>query len=112
MKRIIWFAWIAMTLIAGAAVSPAQDTEPKHGKHHKMSEWLSALSSDEQAKLRAAHKQALQNPEVRAAAERRKQANAEYHDQLNREMLRIDPSLKPLLDKLYEFARHNEKADF
>ena len=112
MKRIIWFAWIATALIAGAFVSPAQDAEPRHGKHHKISEWLSALSTDEQAKFRAAHKQALQNPEVRAAAERRKQANAEYHDLLHREMLRIDPSLKPLLEKLSELARHNERADF
>ena len=112
LKKISSIVWVAIALVASAPLLSAQDEEARQGKHHKLSEWLRAFSPEEQAKLRAAHKQALENPDVRAADERRKQANADYHDQLHREMLRIDPSLKPLLDKLSDLRRHNERADY
>jgi hypothetical protein len=110
MKVPLLLAAIAgMAIVASAPITYGQDDQSKHEKHHRLWEWLNALSSDEQAKLRAARKQALQKPEVRAADEHRRQADAEYHNLLQREMLRIDPSLKPLLDKVSDLRQH---ADF
>jgi hypothetical protein len=95
----------------GAAVSliRAGDEKDGHNKHHKLWELLGSLSGDEQAKFRAARKQAMENPEVMAAHERRKKADAEYRELLDREMLRIDPSLKSLIEKTSQLRQH---ADF
>jgi hypothetical protein len=68
-------------------------------------EWLSLLSNADRAKLRAAKKLALKDAAVQAANQRRKNAEAEYHDLLHKEMLKIDPSLKPLLDTITELKK-------
>ena len=94
--------------VVGVVSGFAQEPE-KEGKHHKLWSVLNALSPEEHAKLRAARQQALANPEVRAADERRKKVDAEYRDLLDREMLRIDPSLKPLLDSLGDLRK---RADY
>ena len=82
----------------------AQDEEGTH-KQHRFSDWLSALSSEQRAKLRATHEQALKTPEIRAANERRKKADAEYRRLLHQEMERIDPSLKQTLEKLAQLKK-------
>jgi uncharacterized protein HemX len=104
MKRKICVAIITALLVGSPAVGFAQDEEGKH-KHHKFSEWLNALSSEERAKLQAAREQALKNPAVHAANERRKKADAEFYDRLNQEMERIDPSLKATLDSLSDLRK-------
>jgi hypothetical protein len=101
---------IAVTvLVAMAASALAQDNAEQHSKHHKLREWVNALSPEQQAKLHAVRKQALQNAEVRRADEQRKKADAKYRELLHREMLRIDPELKPLLDKISELR---QRADY
>ena len=109
MNRSICLA-IASAVIAGSPVvmTFAQDDQGKHGKHHKFAEWLDALSADQLAKLRAARTKALNNPDVHAADERRKKADAEFHNLLRQEMLRIDPSLKTMLDKLEELRKYRD----
>jgi hypothetical protein len=86
----------------------AQDEGKKHERHHKLWELLLNVSPADREKYRTARKQAMANPEVAAAAERRKKANVEYHKLLRREMLKIDPSLAPLLDKLSELRSHDD----
>ena|SRR5438270_13144228 len=86
----------------------AQDTGDKPRKHHKLWEWFSQASPDELAKFRAAKEQAMKDPAVQAAHERRKQADAEYRQLLDSQMLKADPSLKPLLDKIQELRKHDD----
>ena len=95
-------------LILGLVSSLAQEPD-KEGKHHKLRQILNALSPEEHAKLRAARQQALTNPDVRAADQRRKKADAEYRELLDHEILRIDPSLKPLLDSLGELRKRADQ---
>jgi hypothetical protein len=78
------------------------------GKHRKFREWLSVLSGEDRAKYEAAKKQALLNPEVRAADERRRAADAEYDRLLHAEMLKVDPSLKAMIEKREELLQHND----
>jgi hypothetical protein len=61
--------------------------------------WQS-LSEPERAKLRAAHEQALQDAQVRAAHERLIQARREFRDVMRPALLKADPSVQPILEKL------------
>jgi predicted DNA-binding transcriptional regulator YafY len=100
---------IAVLVLTVASLTGFAQEADKQARHHKLWEALNALSPDDHARLRTARKQALENPEVRAADERRKKADAEYRELLDREMLRIDPSLKPLLDSLGDLRK---RADY
>lgn len=105
MKRMI-----AMGITGLLFVLPvrAQDEAKRHERHRKLWEFLTTLSAGDREKYQAARKQAAANPEVAAAAKRRKKADEEYHKLLRREILKKDPSLAPLLDKLSELHKHDE----
>jgi hypothetical protein len=107
MNRTLLIA-AALVLAQLVPCAKAQDTGEKPGKHHKLWEWLNQMSPDELAKFRAAKEQAMKDPAVRAANEKRKQADAEYRELLRTEMLKADPSLKPLLDKINELRKHDD----
>jgi hypothetical protein len=106
MERFFYAALIGAAFFAMGSLAHAEDPGGKHHKHHKVQEWLSLLSDADRAKLRAAKEQALKDPAVQAANQRRKQADAEYLELLHKEMLKTDPSLKPLLDTITELKKH------
>jgi len=66
---------------------------------------LAGLNDDEQIRLRAAHEKALQDQQVRAARERLQQARREFRDVMGPAMLRADPSVQPILEKMRRPAR-------
>ena len=105
MERFVYAVLIGAAFFATGSFAHAEDPEGKHHKHHKVQEWLSLLSDVDRAKLRAAKEQALKDPAVQAANQRRKQADAEYRELLHKEMLKTDPSLKSLLDTLTELKK-------
>jgi hypothetical protein len=79
-------------------------TSEKSSRHSKMererrARWAS-LTEVERAKIRAAHQQAMADPVVQAAHERLKQARKEFREIMRPAMLRADPSIQPLLEKL------------
>jgi Spy/CpxP family protein refolding chaperone len=61
---------------------------------------LANLTEDERARLRAAHQKALTDPAVQAAREKLKQARREFREVLRPALLKADPSIQPILDKL------------
>ena len=61
---------------------------------------LANLTEDERARLRAAHQKALSDPAVQAAREKLKQARREFREVLRPALLKADPSIQPILDKL------------
>ena len=105
MKRFFCAALIGAAFFAKGSPAQAEDPGGKHHKHHKVQEWLSLLSDEDRAKLRAAKEQAMKDPAVQAANQRRKQAEAEYRELLHKEMLKTDPSLKPLLDTITDLKK-------
>ena len=105
MKRFFCAALIGAAFFTTGSLAHGEDPGGKHHKHHKVQEWLSLLSDVDRTKLRAAKEQALKDPAVQAANQRRKQAEAEYRELLHKEMLKIDPSLKPLLDAITELKK-------
>jgi len=58
------------------------------------------LTEDERARLRAAHQKAMQDPALQAAREKLKQARREFRELLRPALLKADPSIQPILDKL------------
>jgi hypothetical protein len=61
--------------------------------------WAS-LTEDERNRLKAAHQKALADPAVWAARERLKKARREFRDLLRPALLKADPSVQPILEKL------------
>ena len=70
---------------------------------------LASLSEDERARLRAAYQKALQDPAVQAAREKMKQARREFRGVMRPALLKADPSVQPILEKLR--AERPEKSD-
>ena len=61
---------------------------------------LASLTEDERARLRAAHQKAMADPAVQAAREKLKQARREFREVLRPALLKADPSIQPILEKL------------
>jgi hypothetical protein len=106
MERSFCAALIGAAFFVTGSLAHAEDPGGKHQKYHKLHEWLSLLSGTDRVKLRAAKAQALKDPAVQVANQRRKQADTEYRELLDKEMLKADPSLKPLLDTINELKKH------
>ena len=70
---------------------------------------LASLTEDERARLRAAYQKASQDPAVQAAREKLKQARREFREALRPALLKADPSIQPILDKLR--AERPDKPD-
>ena len=78
---------------------------------------LTKLTPEERAKLKAAHQAALQDPAVKAAEAGRdtdKAGKKAFHEAVRAAMLKADPSIKPILEKMREERReeHPRKKDF
>ena len=58
------------------------------------------LTDDERTRLRAAHEKAMQDPAVQAAREKLRQARREFREVLRPALLKADPSIQPILDKM------------
>jgi hypothetical protein len=61
---------------------------------------LANLSEDERTRLRAAYQKAAQDPAVQAAREKLKQARREFREVMRPALLKADPSVQPILEKL------------
>lgn len=59
-----------------------------------------ALTDAERSKLRTAHQKAMADPVVKAAHDRLKQARREFREVMHPAMLRADPSIQSILEKL------------
>ena len=95
---------IAATLAAALQFTPvtfAQDSDgQEYGKRGRHARFLAELSSEERAKLRAAHHQAMADPAVQAAKERQRAAAREFRELKRARMLQADPTIQPILDKM------------
>jgi Spy/CpxP family protein refolding chaperone len=58
------------------------------------------LTPEERQKVMNARKSAMQDPSVSSARQKLQAAQKEFHEALDAAMLKADPSLKPILDKM------------
>ena len=61
---------------------------------------MGSLTQEERQKVVAARHTAMQDPAVKAARDKMQAASKEMHEALDAAMLKADPSIKPLLDKM------------
>jgi hypothetical protein len=66
------------------------------------SRWLEGVSQADRIKLHALREMVKNDPAVHAANEKRKRANDEYHEALRAAILKRDPSLATILDRIRE----------
>ena len=92
---------------AKSTAAVADDTEENEGKLRVRA--MSVLTPEEQGKLRAARKAAMQDPAVKAAEATRATDKKSYRAALKTAMLKTDPSVGPILEKLRE--AHPRKKD-
>jgi hypothetical protein len=98
MKFLITMSILAMAL-QFAPVVRGRD-EDQSGRGRGWEKRLANLSSEERQKVQAAHRKAMQDPSVQAAREKMRQAHKEFRDAMRAAMLKADPSIQPILDKI------------
>ncbi|MFL6584503.1 MAG: hypothetical protein ACJ8KU_08290 [Chthoniobacterales bacterium] len=99
-------------LAAAVQFAPSADGQDRGDKSERRfpernPRWQS-LSEPERAKLRAAHDQALQDAQVRAAHERLIQARREFREVMRPALIKADPSVQPILEKLRTNRRNRD----
>jgi hypothetical protein len=69
---------------------------------HGWQQKLANLSPAEREQVKAAHKAAKHDPTVEAAKVKMREARKEYHDAMRAAMLKANPSIEPVLNKIPE----------
>jgi hypothetical protein len=96
---------IMMSILAASLqFAPVAFSQPPAGggpgKNWRQNQRLANLSPEERAKFKKARLQAMQDPGVQAARDKMMQAGKEFRDVMEAAMLKADPSIKPVLDKM------------
>jgi Heavy-metal resistance len=95
-----------------APVSQGQPSDqPGKGWRHNHEERFANLSPEERQKVEAAHQKAMQDPAVQAAHEKMRQAHRELYDAMHAAMLKADPSIQPILDKMDQMPKREKPED-
>jgi hypothetical protein len=84
--------------IAPTIGSYAQDSGAKTERRCEI-RWAN-LSADERAKMKAVRAKVMNDPSVKAAKQKLRQARNEFRDSMRAAMLKADPSIEPILQKL------------
>ena len=102
MKRLLLTAFSLWVCLAWAPAPHAQEVDGSDLERQliERQERVNKLSLEDQLKLRAAQQKAAQDPEVRAAMEKRDQAIREFRAAVRAAMLKADPSLVQVLEKI------------
>ena len=100
MKTKLFFA----IMIAAAQLTPVLDGEDTkaqgEGWRRHRNERFANLPADERQKLQALHSIAMQDPAIKAAHDKLRHAHKEFRDAMRTAMLKADPTIQPILDKM------------
>ena len=103
MKSLITISILASAL-QFAPVLRAQDDE-QGGRGRRWEQRLANLSPEERQKLQTTRQKAMQDPAVQAARDKMRQARREFRDAMHAAMLKADPSVQPILNKIPQGRR-------
>jgi hypothetical protein len=98
MKLLITMSILGTALQLTPVARSQDDEQGNRGRHWEKR--LANLSPEERQKLQAAHRQAMQDPAVQAANDKMRQAHKEFRDAMHAAMLKADPSIQPILNKI------------
>jgi hypothetical protein len=104
MKTILCLCGAALIYAAQpalrAADEPVLDGSDLDAQLNEREEKINKLSIEEQLKLRAAQQKATEDPAVIEALKKRNEAIAEFRMALRNSMIKSDPAMAAILDKL------------
>jgi len=102
MKRLVLVtAFLAVLLPTVGFAQGPQGNDFRRGR-------FSRLSREEQARFRSAHDTAMRDPALVATRQRYEQARKEFRDKLREGLLKADPSVQPILEKVRRH-RHRDR---
>jgi Spy/CpxP family protein refolding chaperone len=100
-KLLLMISILALALQSNPAAFGQDTDQPGNGRHGgRWGQRMANLSPQDRQKLEAAQQKAMQDPAVQAASEKMKQARKEFRDAMRAAMLKADPSIQPILDKM------------
>jgi hypothetical protein len=97
-KSLISMSILGAALQFGPFVFGQDDEQGRHGK--RWEQQLANLSPEERQKLQAARQKAIQDPAVQAAHDKMRAAHKEFRDAMHAAMLKADPSIQAILNKI------------
>ena len=100
-RQIVFVVLVAGLLQTGALAQTPRMNGVRQAR-------LMNLSGDERARLQSAHLAALRDPALRESRERFHQAKKEYRNKLRDALLKADPSVQPIIEKVRR-QRHEER---
>jgi Spy/CpxP family protein refolding chaperone len=103
----------AFTVFAEEKAAPAPAPSPGQGWHWRMPRMFHAwksLTPEEQQKVKTARKAVKNNPDVVAARTKLKAEAKSFHETQKAAMLKSDPSLAPILEKLDKAQQDEMKS--
>jgi hypothetical protein len=103
MKALLCLAAAAVLFLSQPQIHAADEPTATPGEPQAettQQEAAASLTIEEQLKLRAAQVKAAEDPEVLAALKKRDEAIAEFRMALRQTMIKADPKMEPILDKL------------
>src|SRR5947207_9132517 len=100
-RQVLVIASLAVLLPAGGFAQGPQGNDFRRGR-------FSRLSMEEQARFRSARDMAMRDPALAATRQRYEQARKEFRDKLRDALLKADPSVQPILDKVRR-QRHQDQ---
>jgi hypothetical protein len=89
----------ALQFAPTALAQPPADKPARQFQMERRAPWAS-LNEEERSKLKAAHQKAMADPAVRAARDRLRQARREFREVMRPAILKADPSVQPILEKM------------
>jgi hypothetical protein len=98
MKLLISMSILGMTLQFTPVARGQDEEQGRRGR--RWEQGLANLSPEERQKVQAARRKAMQEPSVQAAREKMRQAHEEFRDAMHGAMLKADPSIQPILNKI------------
>src|SRR6185436_19869357 len=100
LTSLIVLALVASFQVPSTALAqPPGEKSPRQSKMERRAKWAS-LTDSERAKLRAAHQKAMSDPTVKAAHDKLRQARHEFREVMHPAMVKADPAVLPILEKL------------
>jgi hypothetical protein len=104
MKLLMTMSILGMALQFTPVARGQDEEQGKRGR--RWEQRLANLSPEERQKVQAAHQKAMHEPSVQAAHEKMQQAHKEFRDAMRAAMLKADPSIQPILNKIPPPNRH------
>jgi len=89
----------ALQIAPGVRAQSPTDRPARQFQMERRARWAN-VNEEERSRLKAAHQKAMADPAVRAARDRLRQARREFREVLRPALLKADPSLQPILDKM------------